>query len=717
MLKTFINTFFITLFFCATAYGQGPIKQAEHLIQKRLYPDALKILNELPDIENDGQSLKLRGDAYYYSNDLHKAILDYTLSKKKGNDDPHLFYMMGKSKHHQKAYEEAIFFYKSYINQIDKNSREAADAYREIKNAVFGMSHKDSSLVVAQNFGKNVNTIYDDLRVIQSRQYGNVYYISSNIDTEFFRIRSHIIDSLGQWSSQPVLFKDIKSNQISQDVSPDGNTMILTTSNSEGQSTDVYLSIYSDGENKLVPLPKKYFESAIDLQIVNHNTIAYASDRNGGYGGYDIYYISYGDNGWNEPVNAGARINSVYDERSPWYAEDMSTLFFSAARPYSHGGFDIYKAQLIGPEVSVKLLGENINSTANELGYRVAADGQVALMYSDRKSGFGGYDTYFVYQVNYTFDNYVDSLNLAYTKDYLKGLKYQDINSPEITAETNETLPDSFINITPDPSVIKDTILKTEYVTPVAPPDETKYQLFYQDRQDLLNDNNKLKIDHWVHYLQQNNDLNIRLIAHTDHNEPGLPEFVHYNTLKRALNVKEYLVRSGVAKERIFIESVANNYPIIKLSSSGNINSDVLYLNKRIDFEIVDQFGESISSYFPDEGLPDYVYDRRHELFQTIRDEVYYTVEIASSERMFKNAVLRLYSDIFVRQENQSETYRYFIGIYPNVEDAQQLQKELANSSAPYSRVVAIANGALVNNDNLKILSQRYPELKTFVVP
>ena len=81
---------------------------------------------------------------------------------------------------------------------------------------------------------------------------------------------------------------------------------------------------------------------------VNGNLMVFASNRSGGHGGYDLYYSIYGSGGWSQPVNFGPRINTSSDEFRPVVVVSDGALFtnnlmiFSSNRPGGMGGFDLY---------------------------------------------------------------------------------------------------------------------------------------------------------------------------------------------------------------------------------------------------------------------------------------------------------------------------------------------------------------------------------------
>lgn len=81
---------------------------------------------------------------------------------------------------------------------------------------------------------------------------------------------------------------------------------------------------------------------------VRNNLMVFASDREGGFGGYDLWYSIRNGNGWSATENFGERINTSYDEFRPvitptdtaTYLNDL--MIFSSDRPGGMGGFDLY---------------------------------------------------------------------------------------------------------------------------------------------------------------------------------------------------------------------------------------------------------------------------------------------------------------------------------------------------------------------------------------
>jgi hypothetical protein len=66
----------------------------------------------------------------------------------------------------------------------------------------------------------------------------------------------------------------------------------------------------------------------------------FSSAREGGYGGWDIYYTVRRNNSFSDPVNAGAAVNSAEDDL--YFINSRNFSLICSNRKGGHGGFDIY---------------------------------------------------------------------------------------------------------------------------------------------------------------------------------------------------------------------------------------------------------------------------------------------------------------------------------------------------------------------------------------
>ena len=854
------------------------------------YKTAVNKYGKVKSLKADKKLLAKRGLGFFKLNRLSEAIEHFTLSKKLGNNDPDLYLLMAQSKQHLDQYDEAAYFYKEYIKERGDKGAQSQLALREMKNCIYSATNqiRDASGVM-HNLGSEVNTYYDEIYAVQSPRFGNVYYFTSNRNLKDMEVFSYAIDEKGVWKQNENFGEGINSDddQYVMDVSADGECLLFVTGKAEDSSKRIYVSTFDDKEQQhFIQLPDYIVDGATDVQIIDHNSVAFSSNQLGGYGGYDIYLIDYQNGVWSDPKNAGDKINTSYNERSPYYAATGDYLYYSSDKPYCYGGYDIYYYNTLSISAEPYNMGKPINSSGNDLMFRLQEDGQTAVMSSDRKSGEGAYDLYQVYmtlpkpmpprskkQLTYVRD-YFDRLNpqaevaeeekkthleklkerlaldekeekeAAQKKEELeadaeevdvavvepeeqkkveesetKEIAVDEVSEPTMEDVTENTTEDTIEDTTeadekssvlvgllkakdridskeadedkmdgpeketeidsqekvstqpvavqepeveePEPVVeeepkptksgeaiaevgnsSKGTKSSTTTNIPQKATDESPLEtirtdskeieasttvqdirgekisnaLLYQDRQDLMNPLNKEKIDKLKTYLRSNPQHSVHIVSHTDHLEPGLPEFMQYNTLKRANLVARYLMENGVARDNISIESVSANYPLVKPVVSGQLNREYLGYNKRIEFEILDEDNTILASHnINDSKIPGFALDRKYELYTQVREELYYSVEIAKSEHIFKNAVLRLYDDIYIRKNTPTSKNLYYIGVFNKYEEVLALQQELANSSAPYAEIKVFYQGQPVSKSDLKLLAKDYPDLNAYL--
>ena len=119
----------------------------------------------------------------------------------------------------------------------------------------------------------------------------------------------------------------------------------------------------------------------------------FASERPGGYGGFDLY-ISYreGDS-WTFPINLGPAVNTPGDEISPYF--DGKNLFFASDYHIGFGGYDLFQAeQGNGQWTSVSNLGLPLNSPRDDYGYIFDELQNTGYFTSNRVGGRGAEDIY-----------------------------------------------------------------------------------------------------------------------------------------------------------------------------------------------------------------------------------------------------------------------------------------------------------------------------------
>ena len=698
-LKRYLSTYLLIQCFVLCVLGQDQAKEkAAHAFRHGDYHEAIRYYEQYNEISEDRTALGNRGIAYYKTNALKNAISDFTDSKRLGNKDKSLFWYMAQCHQHMANWTEACYFYTQYISESKENDPFHFRAKVELKNCLYNIDNGSTSLFdsYVQSFGDSVNSIRDEISPTRSPLFGNLYYYSSNLNGGF-EIKAVQLNRDGSWDREPLDQRvfNTSGDNIIQDIDGSGQSLLLRTDRTDRKEPRYALSIMDTlGNEKLYEIPVKLFKSIDDIQIVDANTIAFASNKLGGYGGYDIFTMSFNNGEWAKAQNAGPQINSAYNERSPYMSSGQEAMFFSSDKPYCHGGYDIYYINLESDKKVPVNLGPSINSTADDLYFKIDEDGQVAIFTSNRPDGPGAFDLYFAYMKDLIDWQARSSDSFAYSSTFKSQLPRTHI--PAQVSEESTIADTTEVIFEPEPEV------SIEY--------DHAYSIFYEDSYDLFNATNTAKLNGLAKEVIDDNKK-LLLVAHTDQLEPGLEEYILYNTFKRGLKLAERLQELGVDSSKIAIEGTANNYPAV-LSNAAAPDS-IIRFNKRIDLIIIDPNNpeDNIRTNVED-AIADHLLNKRFVLYDLITDGLYFSIRIASNERMVKNAILRLYNDVFIRKESLNSKNDYYVGLYTNIDDALELYEKLKENSSLEPEIKVFYKKQLLSSKQIERMSRRFRSLK-----
>ncbi|MEZ5055856.1 MAG: OmpA family protein [Saprospiraceae bacterium] len=165
----------------------------------------------------------------------------------------------------------------------------------------------------------------------------------------------------------------------------------------------IRLKVYSAkdlGEGNFGDLESLPFNS--DEYSVTHpalspdgNTLYFASDMPGGFGGMDLYLSKKESGRWGPPENLGPQVNTEGNEVFP-FVDQTNRLYFSSDGLIGLGGLDIYYTKEKAPaEWSMpENLGYPINTVSDDFSIIFNKEGTCGYFTSDRTGGVGGDDLY-----------------------------------------------------------------------------------------------------------------------------------------------------------------------------------------------------------------------------------------------------------------------------------------------------------------------------------
>lgn len=127
------------------------------------------------------------------------------------------------------------------------------------------------------------------------------------------------------------------------------------------------------------------------------NTLYFASDRQGGEGGTDIWCTRKGADGkWGRAFNVGPAVNTACDELTPFVTLDGAMLYFASSGHETVGGYDLFRSPIVrGIPGPAENLAPPVNTPFDEIFPTTYGPADSVLYYSSTQlGGLGGFDLY-----------------------------------------------------------------------------------------------------------------------------------------------------------------------------------------------------------------------------------------------------------------------------------------------------------------------------------
>jgi outer membrane protein OmpA-like peptidoglycan-associated protein/tetratricopeptide (TPR) repeat protein len=264
-----------------------------------------------------------------------------------------------------------------------------------------GVLKKLSVKYELKNYGKLINNQFANYNGVISA-HGNV--LAFTTDMKFYEAVMYSIKENGEFT-MPKNFNieaKVEGSIRSLSLSPDGKELYLfKKGNSVELTGDIYVSKWVDGKwSEIEKLNKNINTSDLEMHASvsqDDSVLYFTSNRKGGLGGLDIYKSQRQNDGtWGTAVNLGDKINTEFDEKSPFLVDVGEKLYFSSqGHHYNIGGNDFFVSKLDdnGSWTTPLNFGFPINTTDDNLFmFPISTDKAIIAMATD--DGFGDLDLY-----------------------------------------------------------------------------------------------------------------------------------------------------------------------------------------------------------------------------------------------------------------------------------------------------------------------------------
>ena len=714
-----ISTILFIFYFCLAGIGQLSGKKlkdkANLYFKNEKYFEALQLYQKYDKIKTKDEEVKLRlGICYFFNNEIDRSI-DYlsalVYNKKKPKALPYFY--LGCAYHSKKQFKKAIKNYKLFLKNSSSSDSNRLSVKDEIKRCSQGLKIKyQKELAVVENLGENVNTRFDDFTSVESPNNPNKLYFSSartgnlgglrdkegKLDDLKGKYSSDIFSVIlqnGTWTNPKRMSNLLNStqNDVILDFNEDGTAMLLFKG-FDLYSGHILVDSFKPIEEK--PLYPYKFQSSIVAErgdaspyFFNDSTLVFSSRIDGGFGGSDLYISQKSNGKWCPPLNLGSTINSAYDESTPFLAEDGRTLYFSSNSTNGMGGFDIYKAifsdfkkEWSKPEN----LGMPINSPRDDNYFRLSRDGSLGYFSSSRIEGYGGKDLYMAYFKTQNLEQLISS-----------------------TPSGFHTLAFKNLNLEPD----GDYVNSNNYAFKGEMGEFEVEPIYYNSDDDLLNANNITQLNKIIRLMEEYPQLKIELTGNTDNQDQE--QFSLFFSIKRAEQIADFLIKSGVEPSNILLKGCGSNFPIAKNVFGDTPNLLGQRLNRRIDFKLYNIQRVPINFNVKQPNVEKGMVASKGVYYGKVIKGLSYKVQVAEIKQNYNSRMIVDYPDAMVESRADSQYYKYTIGLYKTFESANYLRKELQRQGITIAEVVPYINGIRLSESESASQSASYPDLLNFV--
>ncbi|WP_196885773.1 OmpA family protein [Aureivirga sp. CE67] len=517
-----------------------------------------------------------------------------------------------------KPFLSILFLFSSLIIVAQKS-----ESRFKIKNSKVNTKYSD--------FG---TTFYQDSLIVfasPDNKHQMVKRVWKGNNQPFLELYIGKINEKGDIDAVEKFSKNVNTKYHEADVTftKDGKKVFFTRNNyfndkyTEDENGMNHLSIYiaeidENGEwinEKEFPYNSANYSVGHPSLSADEKTLYFVSDMPNGFGQTDIYKISVKEDGtFGEAENLGEKINTKGKEMFPFLDVDNVLYFASNGMEEKTGGLDVYAVKIYPDYISdPKLLDQKINTKYDDFAFVIHPKTRKGYLSSNRKSGKGDDDIYFFEEKRpIKFDCY----------EMVEG----EISLPEnILGETIVSVLDAKKDTIVSQKLINkkykfklpceeeyEIVLTNDLFKEKRIPVETSYkngqthsfasELEYKKPQideKIVLDKIHFDLDKWnirpdaveqldeiIAILKQYPDIKVHATSHTDSRASDA-----YNqklSQNRAKSTVEYLIKNGIAADRITFEGKGEMELVNKCKNNVKCSEEEHQQNRRTEFLIVE---------------------------------------------------------------------------------------------------------------------------------
>ncbi|WP_194777324.1 OmpA family protein [Pararhodonellum marinum] len=605
------------------------------------YQLAISSFSEILEKDPDNiEANRIVAESYRLSNRIENAT-DYYEKLVEGDPSYDHYFRYAESLRHKGQYKESMEAfeqakaYTSVDSLVGKADLEIGKIQKLDQIEAYWPNHVLENYELLNTRGMDYAPVVNDgfIYFTSSREGGGIYNATGQSYTKLFRAKAEGIKvDVQNVQALPEFRNEEGLNQAAMAISPDGNTFVYARGNSLSKrdlpEVNLFVS-YFRGAGFTQPIwmqvndDETYWNSTPAFSP-DGETLYFASNRPGGYGGIDLYKASKMANGdFGNVQNLGPKINTPGNELFPRPVANGNLYFSSDGHP-GYGKLDLFVAKPADEGLQIINLGENINSVADDFAIFFTNYPKEGFISSNREGGVGDDDIYFFEDktpkpklVNVFLNLTVKERKEDGTEDILPQTRVVLYDSQNRNLGGDNTNQRGLVRFKLEPDATFSFIAsKSGYFTKSVPYstvgktprqeeliqdvtnitlDTTLYldqlvlersivleNIYYDlDKADIRPDA-ALELDKLVQILKDNPSIRIELSSHTDARASD-----SYNdalSQRRAESAVNYIVSQGIERSRL----VAKGYGKRQLIIPNAQTEEDHQVNRRTEFKVIE---------------------------------------------------------------------------------------------------------------------------------
>lgn len=238
-----------------------------------------------------------------------------------------------------------VAYLNKMLEKIDREGNQFGPYYISADTIINDTSYLANTLIYSSETDSGYNSLYinslysevNNSNVVDEPK--KINFLATSEDQRYVSFYGDNVIMIDNYFVNPNEFSKVYFDEI-----VNGQHDIMSINIPDSLSFYQFLESDYDYEKQSTEVLNSEFDDR--CPFVNGNFMVFTSNRPGGYGGYDLYYSFYENGQWREPINFGPQVNSEADEFRPvpmqsWdFANDC--MIFSSNRDGGQGGFDLY---------------------------------------------------------------------------------------------------------------------------------------------------------------------------------------------------------------------------------------------------------------------------------------------------------------------------------------------------------------------------------------